>query len=741
MPRVVVRPDTFAAWKGPSLLVVNTDGRCSDDEPLSGYYFREARFLRTLTIEIDREPLWPCEGASLSPSILSFAYVFPEIADFGGGGSGTAGDDTPVNARGIPQRALALAVTYTTRLDGLLVGVRVSNHARDTIECEFAFNLDADFADIQEALSGRREQQAEVRRDTTDLGLTFIYGHDQLHYRSAVQVTAHREWRFSDSRIATTLSLAPQETIDLGIRVEPSAADGAPLTSDGDARESAARDWVARFASVSAPSNGIADRIIADNIADFASFPLLEGRQDEWLALQAGIPLYPALFGRDTLTAGWQAAWVDQGASLDASLTRLSRLQTARTSEWRDEEPGRIPYQVRQGPLALLNINPYSAYYADYASPLMFVISLAHLYSWTGDASVIRRHWDAARRILEWARTDGDKDGDGYLEYETRSAKGTKNQGWKDSGDAIVYPDGSPVPAPLGTCELQGYWYAAQQLMAVMSWVIGKRAEARVYWRSARALKERFNRDWWIDEQACVALALDPHKAPVPGVSSNMGHCIACGIINADHLPAAVGRMFAPDMFSGWGIRTLSSAHAAYSPMSYHCGSVWAVEQATIAFGLRRFGFDGQALELARAQFDLAELYPGHRIPECVGGYARGERATPGAYPRANTPQLWNATAFPLFVHTILGLQPIAPLHLLIVSPALPDWLPELIVKSVRLADATATIRFWRDASGNSHAEVLQHHGTFRLLQQPPPESRTASVRDRLAALVDTIRH
>ena len=163
-------------------------------------------------------------------------------------------------------------------------------------------------------------------------------------------------------------------------------------------------------------------------------------RRDEWLALQAGMPLYPALFGRDTLTAGWQAAWVDRGASLDASLTKLSRMQSARSNQWRDEEPGRIPYQVRQGPLALLNINPYSAYYADYASPLMFVIALGHLYSWTGDADVIRRHWDAAQRILEWARTYGDKDGDGYLEYETRSQKGTKNQGWKDSGDAIVYP-------------------------------------------------------------------------------------------------------------------------------------------------------------------------------------------------------------------------------------------------------------------------------------------------------------
>ena len=152
-------------------------------------------------------------------------------------------------------------------------------------------------------------------------------------------------------------------------------------------------------------------------------------------------------------------------ASLDAALTRLGRMQSDRVDDWRDEEPGRIPYQVRSGPLAILNVNPYSAYYADFASPLMFVISLANLYAWTGDERVVKKHWDTARRILDWAREYGDCDGDGYLEYRTRSSKGTKNQGWKDSGDAIIYDDGTPVPPPIATCELQGYWYAAQELM------------------------------------------------------------------------------------------------------------------------------------------------------------------------------------------------------------------------------------------------------------------------------------
>jgi len=392
MARATVRPDTLSAWKGSSLLIVTTDGACRDEERLSGYYFREARFLRTLALEVDGDPPWPCEAASDCPSVLSFTYVYPEIAEFGGGGSGSAGDETPTNARDIPQRALAIGVTYTAACDGLVIDVRVTNHAKIAVSCELAFELDADFADIQEALSGRREQHAAILRETNQFGVVFAYGHDRLHYKSAVQVTTHRDWRITESRIATTVSLPPQETIDLGILVDPSASDGS-REIDAESRDRAIREWTAGFASVTVPGNRVAERIITSNIGDFASFPLLEGPPDEWLALQAGIPLYPALFGRDTLTAGWQAAWVDHGASLDASLTRLSRLQSGRTDDWRDEEPGRIPYQVRRGPLAILNINPYSAYYADYASPLMFVIALAHLYSWTGDPGVIRRHW------------------------------------------------------------------------------------------------------------------------------------------------------------------------------------------------------------------------------------------------------------------------------------------------------------------------------------------------------------
>jgi glycogen debranching enzyme len=737
----LVRPDLLYAWNGPSLFITNTRGECGDDQALSGYYFREARFLRTLRLELDGDEPWLCEAASVEPHLLSFAYVYPEIAEYGGGGSGQAGDDTPTNAQGIAQRALAIRLFCAVTPNGLTLRLTITNHSKRRVTCDVAWQLGTDFADIQEAQTGHREQEAAVETEPAPDSLVFRYTHSELRYRAAFTALGNSAWAVTDSRISTRIDLQSQRSIELGLRVDGSETDGTALADDGGERNRRLRDWRDGFARMAASSNRTAEEIVATNIRDFASFPLLEGRPDEWIALQAGMPLYPALFGRDTLTAGWQASWLDRGQALDASLTRLGRLQSDRDDEWHDEQPGRLPYQVRRGPLALLNINPYAAYYADYASPFMFVIGLGHLYAWTGDKTIVRRHWDTARRIMDWAQTYGDADHDGYLEYQTRSKKGTKNQGWKDSGDAIIYPDGRPVPAPLGTCELQGYWFAAQQLMAVFSWVLGSRSDARGHWRSAMKLKQRFNRDWWIDDEQSVALGLDAQKRTVPAVSSNIGHCIASGIISDAHLPAVVERLFAPDMFSGWGIRTLSTQHASYNPLSYHCGTVWAVEQSTIAFGLRRFGFDARASELTKAMFDLAQLYPEHRIPECVGGDARNDRPTPSAYPHANAPQLWNATVFPLLVHTMLGLQPLAPLETLVVAPDLPAWLPEIVLSNLRLGAATARIRFWRGDNGRSHAEILEKQGTLHLVHQQPPESLSAGPWDRFRALLDTVIH
>jgi glycogen debranching enzyme len=745
-----IRSNERYAWHGQSLLITNERGECGDDNALAGFYFREARHLRTLRLEVNGDRPWLCESAVSEPESLHFLYIHPELTEFGGGGSGQSGDDVSRGERAIPHRAIDIDVKYEVRIASLDVTVHLANRARETVELVLSWVVDADYADIQEGFGGKREQNARVdvraaaahgQRAVGHSQIEFSYRHDKLPYRTIVTAGGNAEWQADVSRLQTTLWLETQQSVQLTLRVQAiDFADmpDAELLADAEGEW---RRWRDSFARVTCTGNRLLEDAIRSNLRDLSSYPLLQGPRDELLAPQAGFPIYPALFGRDAFTAGWQAGWVDGGRMLDASLTRLGRMQGTKVDDWRDEEPGRIPYQVRQGPLARLNINPYSAYYADYASPMMFIIALAHDFAWSGDEALLARHWDTARRILDWLRDRGDRDGDGYLEYLTKSPKGTKNQGWKDSGNAILYPDGSPVPAPLGTCELQGYWFASLQMMSALSWIRGERDNAKALWRDAMSLKERFNRDWWMPDESFFALALDPDKRQVPALTSNVGQCIATGIIDDEHLPKVVGRMFAPDLFSGWGIRTLSSNDRAYSPLEYHLGSVWAVENATIVFGLARFGFRQRAAELAEGLFALSRLYPDYRIPETVGGYARGERPFPGAYPRSNTPQLWNATVFPLLLQSLLGLQPLAPVQLLVIDPHLPEWLPDVTLHDIHVGDARATLRFWRDDDGESHGEIVRKKGTLHLLRQPPLESLKDGIPERLAALVETLVH
>jgi glycogen debranching enzyme len=733
-----VRAGLQYAWLGPSLLIVGDDGRAdTETDALHGWYYREARFISRFAILINGRRPWLCECAAIRPDLLSFEYVYPEIESPGGGGTGQSDDGEHLGADALPERALHLHMTCEVRVTRLEVTVTVTNNSLRTVRATMTAAIDADFADLLEAQSARRQQTAPVERQAGADGVWFRYGHPTLDYRTHVRIVGG--WTVGADDLVGAIELAPRDSRRFVLDVEPIVPGEHLSAADGEAREAARARWAETFTRVEVPGNRLVERTLADNVRDVASFPSLHGPPDEWLSLHAGAPLYPAFFGRDAVTAGWQIAMLDRGDSLDAALTRLGRLQAEREDAWSDAEPGRIPYQVRSGPLARLGENPYAAYYADYASPLMYVIALANLWAWTGRLERVRAHWDTARRIMDWARERGDIDGDGYLEYLTRSPKGTKNQGWKDSGDAIIYDDGSPVPAPIATCELQGYWYIAQRLMAVLSTALGEVDAAVAYHRSAGDLKKRFNRDWWVDEQRCFALALDPDKRQVPAVTSNVGHCLAAGIIDADHLGPVVGRLFAPDMFSGWGVRTLSSEHAYYDPVSYHRGSVWAVEQGTIVFGLRRFGYDARAIDLARAMFDLAELYPESRIPECVGGRARGEWPVPGAYPRANTPQLWNASAFQLVLQSLLGLLPMAPVGLLVVDPVLPEWLPSLQLRGLRVGEARVSLSFSRRLDGTTDWDVMHKQGRLTIVRQPPPESRDADAMDRMRGLLESV--
>ncbi len=268
-----------------------------------------------------------------------------------------------------------------------------------------------------------------------------------------------------------------------------------------------------------------------------------------------------------------------------------------------------------------------------------------------------------------------------------------------------------------------------------MLWALGMRDDARRLLHEAIALKQRFNETFWMEDHGTYALALDAKGRQVRSIASNAGHCIATAIADDAHVRRVVDRLFAPDMFSGWGIRTLSSDHPAYNPYSYHLGSIWPVEQGTFAMGFMRYGLHDRVQQLARAQFEAASLFDFYRLPELFSGHPRDdEHPFPALYPNANSPQAWSASTVFLLLQAMLGLYPYAPLNVLIVDPHLPDWLPEVTLRDLRVAKATVTIRF----TGTSW-EVLAKEGKLHVVQQPLPWSLTAGVGERLFDLVKSV--
>jgi hypothetical protein len=338
MPSVAVRPDILYAWCGASLLIVNTRGECGDSEGLSGFYYREARFLRTLRLDINGRAPWLCEAAAVAPDTLAFSYVHPEITEPGGGGSGQSDDVEHIGAEEIPERGLDLRVTYRVCLDGLEVTLAIANRSLKPVTFALAWAFGADFADIQEAQSGKREQDAPVDPGASDGILAFAYRHPQLPYRTEIRHDAR--WRPVSPGLSATCVLQPRQAFDQVMRIVPLTGSDDLSATEVRERNSAWQAWRDRFARTAVPGNREFERALDANVRDFASFPMMMGPSDEWPAMQAGMPLYPAFFGRDAVTVGWQAAYLRQGQSLDAALTKLGRMQSTRFDDWRDRSRG-----------------------------------------------------------------------------------------------------------------------------------------------------------------------------------------------------------------------------------------------------------------------------------------------------------------------------------------------------------------------------------------------------------------
>jgi glycogen debranching enzyme len=448
---------------------------------------------------------------------------------------------------------------------------------------------------------------------------------------------------------------------------------------------------------------------------------------DEAWVPAAGVPWFVTLFGRDSLIVSLQNMFVSPGFARGA-LKCLADYQATERDDWRDAQPGKILHEIRFGELAHFHAIPHTPYYGTADATPLYLIVLSEAYRWTGDARLLKEYRKVAEGCLHWIDTYGDLDGDGFQEYKTFSSLKYENVGWKDSGDAVVYADGSQVKQPKALCELQGYVYEAKIRMAEMFDVLGDLIRAQKLLEEAVTLKQRFNEVFWMEDEGCFAFGLDPDKKQITSVSSNAGHSLWSGIADPDKATRTGRRLLQPDMWSGWGIRTLSSKNPAYNPFSYHLGSVWPHDNAIIAAGCKRYGLGDEANKITRGVFDAARRFEAYRLPEVYAGLQREGKKTdfPALYPGgANIPQAWASGSIFQMLQAIFGLRADAPHGRLYVHPTLPRWLPEIELRHLRVGASSIDLRFWREGE-QSRWEVCNiteaaEHPTTRTPYTPPP--------------------
>jgi glycogen debranching enzyme len=696
-----------------TVLCSGPDGTISHDP--EGLYDHDTRILSRLSLTIDGQELKFVSSVELGPDRRLTVLLAPRS-----GGSAIG----PV----LPQDAVEVRVE-TVVGPGMTQRISLANRSMVALTLALRVELDADFADVMEV--GRARRQHGKTAITTEAGgfrLIYRATHGDRRLERGIRVVA-RGSPPSETRRGKTFTWRPA--------LQPGSRWAVQLIFeslvDGRWRSSEAGDVTARDRSRRGPRSDrpkvhsdppLLGQIVGRAIDDLESLRNreLDGDHDDAWVPNAGVPTYTGLFGRDSLTAGWQSGMLGPEISRGA-LRILAEQQATEDDAFRDAEPGKLLHEVRRGPLSELDIIPQRAYYGSQTTPAMFVLALSELWHWTGDTDALRRYRDAAMLGLAWAADRGDRDGDGFLESLTRSPHGLQNQGWKDSNEAIRYPDGRNVVAPLATVEEQAFYVLALERMAEILVALDEDDEADRFLARAADLRRRWHDAFWLPDEGFYAMALDADKRQVPSIGSNAGHALGAGIVPVAHAKRVADRLLEPDLFSGWGVRTLSADHPSYNPFAYHLGTVWPVEQATFALGFKRYGLDDHAERLISGMIAAAGEFRDLRLPEVVSGLGRDESPVPVPYPDSNCPQAWTASATIQLVQVLLGLYPFAPLNLLaLVRPRLPAWIDAVTIRRMRVGMTTLSLRFERRDDGRASHEILEQDGRLLVVEAPPPQ-------------------
>jgi glycogen debranching enzyme len=721
-------------------LIADTIGNisgCTRDEAITsmGLFCRDTRFLNRLELQINgRSPILLTSNADKGFA-LSALCTNPILWD----------EDKPTEI-GIAAETISIQRELVLN-GGLFEELVVHNYGPNTVKFQLSLSFDADFADLFEIRGFDRKSRggilrrvaedsaspmcAEVDREylvdrPTDLTLAYRglddavleshieFAHQLPDYLKGytavwnVRLESHAEMKMG-YRLAMLMNSKPVSQVRLP--GELNQAKAAEL-----AEEERWRSQITKIRCDNPAINQIIERAEKDVYLLRQSFEF--GK-----VLSAGVPWFCTLFGRDAIIAASQTLILDPTIAKETLLV-LAQYQGKDHNDWRDEKPGKILHEIRLGEMARCNEIPHTPYYGTVDATPLWLMLYAEYYSWTHDREILDRLWENALAAMEWIDQEMEQ-AHGYLAYYQRSKRGLQNQGWKDSGNCIVDRHGKMAEGSIALCEVQAYVYAAKMRLSEIARTIRKEEHLADQWEySAKELKERFNRDFWVEDQDFLAMALDGEQKQVDGISSNPGQCLHLGILTDEKAQSVAERLMAPDLFSGWGIRTLSSDSPAYNPIGYHTGTVWPHDNSLITMGLRSNGFPEQALEVAQGLFDMIGHQPYHRPPELFCGYARSQ-GNPVQYPVACTPQAWaTGTVFQL-IQMMVNLVPnVESNQVRIIDPALPQSIHQLSIENLRVGATVLDIEFLCEKSpefdrnhvATTSCRVTRKRGNLRVM-------------------------
>jgi glycogen debranching enzyme len=591
----------------------------------------------------------------------------------------------------------------------------------------------ADFADVFEVRGAKRALRGayDLPRVERDLAVLSYQGRDGRRYATEIRIDGAAPDGGGPARLArlggrgarVELHLDPGERVEVsfvvaagverGSAVRPVPGEERPLPSRSartfGERAAATHDaygvW-ARQATRFRTSNEVFDQALAQAVADLKALRVYHFGAP---VVSAGIPWYTCPFGRDALFAGYEALLAAPEVARDA-LRFLARLQGTRDDPSRDEEPGKIPHEIRFGEMAAAGEVPHSPYFGSADATPLFLVLLSEYELWTDDRETVDSLLPAAEAALGWLDRYADRDGDGLIEYERRAPKGLRNQGWKDSHDGVPFADGRPAEPPIALIEVQGYAIDARRRMADLLRRRGRRDEAYRLVAAARAHAQAVEERLWMEGKGTYAIALDRDKRQVDAVTSNPGHLLFSQAAPPDRARRAAASLLDGAMWSGWGIRTLAAGQGAYNPLSYHNGTVWPHDNAICAMGMSGYGMTREAGDVLSALWQAVQHFRHLRLPELFCGLPR-DGTFPVHYPVACSPQAWSSAAWFLLLRAVLGISADAPRRTLrIVAPQMPPWLDEIVLEGLRVGPARATIRFVRGPKG-AFPEVVDVEG------------------------------